>query len=194
MEIGTALAATCVILNFYHRKTKMPRWFKKLVFGWLAPLVRFKCTCCRGNQDSQAINEGSTIKMIQAKSSDLKRNDAFDNDRESIEYEIEYSEDISGRLEREQMVQNGGVHPNGTHRKRPSKKIHNKEGSSEMKDHIQANYNGYDIIQEEIWKKEWQDAARVLDRVLLGVSFFIGTLSAMAIFLQSPRIRELFTP
>lgn len=132
--------------------------------------------------------------MIQAKTSDLKRNDAFDHDRESIEYEMDYSEDISGRLEREQMVQNGGVHPNGTHRRKPSKKIHNMEGSSEAKDHLESAYKSYEIIQEDLWKKEWQDAARVLDRVLLGVSFFIGTLSAMAIFLQSPRIREIFTP
>ena len=132
--------------------------------------------------------------MLQPKPPDLKRNDVYELDRDSIEYEMDYSEDISGRLDREQMVQNGGVHTNGAHRRRPSKKAHNKEGPSDAGEHNEVGYKGYDAIQEDIWKKEWQDAARVLDRVLLGVSFFIGTLSAMAIFLQSPRIRELLTP
>ena len=132
--------------------------------------------------------------MLQPKPPDLKGNDVYELDRDSIEYEMDYSEDISGRLDREQMVQNGGVHTNGAHRRRPSKKAHNKEGPSDAGEHNEVGYKGYDAIQEDIWKKEWQDAARVLDRVLLGVSFFIGTLSAMAIFLQSPRIRELLTP
>ncbi|XP_068702267.1 uncharacterized protein [Montipora foliosa] len=41
MEIGTALGATCIILNFHHRNTRMPKWFHKIVLEWIAKLVRY---------------------------------------------------------------------------------------------------------------------------------------------------------
>ena len=41
-EIGLAIAATCLVLNFYYSKTKMPGWLKTILLRTLAPLVRVK--------------------------------------------------------------------------------------------------------------------------------------------------------
>ena len=41
-EIGLAIAATCIVLNFYYSKTKMQGWIKTVLLKTLAPLVRVK--------------------------------------------------------------------------------------------------------------------------------------------------------
>ena len=41
-EIGLAIAATCVVLNFYYSKTKMPGWMRTLLLRTLAPIFKVK--------------------------------------------------------------------------------------------------------------------------------------------------------
>lgn len=195
MEIGTALGATCIILNFHHRNTKMPGWFHKIVLEWLAKLVRYEPACNRLLLNAEALNE-STQKIIQLNTtSDRKRNDAFDLERESIEYEMDLFEESRAGRDQVPLAQNGNVPTNHVTRKRSVKRKPQDTETETTEVHIsEAKFPAYDFSKEEFYKKQWQDAARILDRFLLLASIVIGSVSAMSIFLQSPRIRGLFIP
>ena len=206
MEIGTALAATCIILNFHHRKTKMPNWFRKLVLVWLAKLVKFKPRCIyisskKRSQRALSTDESAAKVNKPNKTTDLKRNDAYDFEferRESLEYDANLIEANQGHhLGRDQIgvAHNGGVPASGLSRQRSIIKRSQIEDPGALDMQINdPDYEPFDYVREDFRRKEWQDAARVLDRVLLVVSIVIGSVSAMAIFLQSPRIREMLTP
>lgn len=196
MEIGTALGATCIILNFHHRNTKMPGWFHKIVLEWLAKLVRYEPRVTnRHLSDSGSVDE-STQKMIQSNAaSERKRNDAFDLERDSIEFEMDLFEEPRGGRDQVLLAQNGNIPTNHVTRKRSVKrKPQDTETETTEVQVSEARFPVYDGSKEEFYKKQWQDAARILDRFLLLASVVIGSVSAMAIFLQSPRIRGLFIP
>ena len=197
MEIGTALGATCIILNFHHRSTKMPNWFHKIVLEWMAKLVWYKPRCVMSQLNSGSVEENAQA-ILQANSgSDRKRNDAFDVDRDSIEFEMDLYEESRGGREQVPLAQNGNLNISTGHvtKKRSVKRKpqDNDTDTSEVQ-MSETRFPIYDDSKEEIYKKQWQDAARILDRFLLVASFVIGSISAMSIFLQSPRIRELFIP
>lgn len=200
MEIGTALAATCIILNIYHRKTEMPAWFRKLVLGWLAPLVKCKPRCT-SREIMETQHEEAMINMMTFKSSDVRRNDVYEFDRESIDFDMDLMENSAQArsAQRDQLVApNGSVPCNNIPRRRSMRGCQDEDNSNAEQTPndpmIVHRLQLSERMNEEIRRKEWQDAARVLDRVLLVVSIVIGSASAMAIFLQSPRIRGLFIP
>ena len=195
MEIGTALGATCIILNFHHRDTKMPGWFHKIVLEWLAKLVRYEPMCNRILLSTGSVDE-STQKMIQANASaERKRNDAFDLERDSIEFEMDLFEESRAGRDQVPLAQNGNIPTNHVTRKRSVKRKPQDTETETTEGQIsEARFPVYDVSKEEFYKKQWQDAARILDRFLLLASIVIGSVSAMAIFLQSPRIRGLFIP
>ena len=197
MEIGTALGATCIILNIHHRSTKMPKWFHKIVLEWLAKLVFYKPRCLHSHLNLESTNETAQT-MLQANSnSDRKRNDAYDLERDSIEFEMDLFEEPRGGRDQVPLAQNGNLNLPTTHltRKRSVKrKPQDTETDTSEVQISESRFPLYDMTKEEIHKKQWQDAAIILDRFLLVASFVIGSISAMSIFLQSPRIRELFIP
>lgn len=198
MEIGTALGATCIILNFHHRNTRMPKWFHKIVLEWIAKLVRYKPRCLMPQFNSELMNENAQ-KVLQGNSGyDRKCNDTLDVDRESIEFEMDLFEDPRGGREQVSLAQNGNLNIPTSHvtrRRSVKRKPLDTAESDTSEAHItETRFKDYDFNQEEFYKKQWQDAARILDRFLLVASFVIGSISAMGIFLQSPRIRELFIP
>ncbi|KAK3736405.1 hypothetical protein QZH41_017908, partial [Actinostola sp. cb2023] len=199
MEIGTALAATCIILNIYHRKTVMPGWFRKIVLCWLAPLVRCKPRCT-SKEMMDTRHEEAMLNMLSFKSSDVRRNEVYDFDRESREFEMDVLEvNAQGRsTQREQHAPNGSVPCNNVMTRRHSLRCGQDEDISNQEplpsDPLYTHRMQLsERLNEDIRRKEWQDSARVLDRVLLVASVVIGSASAMAIFLQSPRIRGFFT-
>ena len=197
MEIGTALGATCIILNFHHRNTKMPNWFHKIVLEWMAKLVWYKPRCVMSQLNSGSVDENAQAILQVNSGSDRKRNDAFDVDRDSIEFEMDLYEEPRGGREQVPLAQNGNLSISTGHvtRKRSVKrKPQDNETEATEVQISETRFPIYDVSKEEIYKKQWQDAARILDRFLLVASFVIGSISAMSIFLQSPRIRELFIP
>ncbi|XP_031574174.1 neuronal acetylcholine receptor subunit alpha-10-like isoform X2 [Actinia tenebrosa] len=200
MEIGTALAATCIILNIYHRKTEMPAWFRRLVLGWLAPLVKCKPRCT-SREIMETQHEEAMINMMTFKSSDVRRNDVYEFDRESVDLDMDLIENSaqSRCTQRDHLVApNGSVPCNNIPRKRSTRGCQDEDNcNTDQSINDPMNVHRLQLserMNEEIRRKEWQDAARVLDRVLLVVSIVVGSASAMAIFLQSPRIRGLFIP
>ena len=197
MEIGTALGATCIILNFHHRNNKMPNWFHKIVLEWLAKMVFYKPRCPMSKINSGSVDDSAQAMLQSNSSSDRKRNSAFDLDRDSIEFEMDLFEEPRGGRDQVPLAQNGNLSLPTNHvtRKRSVKrKPQDTETETTDVQISETRFPVYDVTKEEIYKKQWQDAARILDRFLLVASFVIGSISAMAIFLQSPRIRELFVP
>lgn len=197
MEIGTALAATCIILNIYHRKTDMPSWFRKIVLCWLATLVRCKPRCT-SKEMLDTKHEEAMMNVMSFKTSDVRRNDMYEFDRESREFEMDVIEPCSQvrSNQREPHAPNGSV-PCGNVQRRHSLRpdddmtLQDPSPTDPLFTHrLQLS----ERLNEDVRRKEWQDAARVLDRVLLVVSVVIGSASAMAIFLQSPRIRSFLNP
>jgi len=174
----------------------MPGWFHKIVLEWLAKLVRYEPRVTnRHLSDSGSVDE-STQKMIQSNAaSERKRNDAFDLERDSIEFEMDLFEEPRGGRDQVLLAQNGNIPTNHVTRKRSVKrKPQDTETETTEVQVSEARFPVYDGSKEEFYKKQWQDAARILDRFLLLASVVIGSVSAMAIFLQSPRIRGLFIP
>ena len=197
MEIGTALGATCIILNFHHRNTKMPNWFHKIVLEWLAKLVWYKPRYLHCHLTSESEDETVQTKLQTNSGSERKRNDAFDLDRESIEFEMDLFDESRGGRDQVPLAQNGNLSVpanNGTRKRSIRRKTQDTETETSEVQFPETRFPFYDVNKEEIYKKQWQDAARILDRFLLVASFVIGSISAMSIFLQSPRIRGLFIP
>lgn len=198
MEIGTALGATCIILNFHHRNTKMPNWFHKIVLEWLAKLVWYKPRYLHCHLTTESENEETVQTKLQTISGpERKRNDAFDLDRESIEFEMDLFDESRGGRDQVPLAQNGNLSVpanNGTRKRSIRRKRQDTETETSEVQFPETRFPFYDVNKEEIYKKQWQDAARILDRFLLVASFVIGSISAMSIFLQSPRIRGLFIP
>ena len=148
--------------------------------------------------NSELMNENAQ-KVLQGNSGyDRKCNDTLDVDRESIEFEMDLFEDPRGGREQVSLAQNGNLNIPTSHvtrRRSVKRKPLDTAESDTSEAHItETRFKDYDFNQEEFYKKQWQDAARILDRFLLVASFVIGSISAMGIFLQSPRIRELFIP
>lgn len=197
MEIGTALGATCIILNFHHRNTKMPSWFHKIVLEWLAKLVWYKPRYLHCHFTSESEDETVQSKLQTNSGPERKRNDAFDLDRESIEFEMDLYDESRGGRDQVPLAQNGNLSlpaNNGTRKRSIRRKTQDTEIEASEVQFPETRFSFYDVNKEEFYKKQWQDAARILDRFLLVASFVIGSISAMSIFLQSPRIRGLFIP
>ncbi|KAM7446837.1 hypothetical protein ABFA07_004947 [Porites harrisoni] len=197
MEIGTALGATCIILNFHHRNTKMPNWFHKIVLEWLAKLVWYKPRYLHCHLTTESEDETVQTKLQTNSGPERKRNDAFDLDRESIEFEMDLFDESRGGRDQVPLAQNGNLSVpanNGTRKRSIRRKTQDTETETSEVQFPETRFPFYDVNKEEIYKKQWQDAARILDRFLLVASFVIGSISAMSIFLQSPRIRGLFIP
>jgi len=125
-----------------------------------------------------------------------KRNSAFDLDRDSIEFEMDLFEEPRGGRDQVPLAQNGTLSLPTNHltRKRSVKRKPQDTDTETTDVEISESFPVYDVTKEEIYKSQWQDAARILDRFLLVASFVISSISAMAIFLQSPRVRGLFVP
>ena len=50
------------------------------------------------------------------------------------------------------------------------------------------------IEERKILGEDWKLAARILDRCMLIIAISVGVISALTIFLQAPRFREMFIP
>lgn len=192
-EIGLALFSTCVILNFYYKRDTMPNWMKTFMFRILRPLVRIK-------YKSQPTNK-------------FKRNSCK---QFLIEENCELSEitgnPYSGPCEVRKMTtineasceENGSCNEVQQHvplqrtRSRRQNSIHE---TPILNDHAGNHHQGKYIFgaDDELRENEltnnhtdWQTAAKILDRVVLILGILISVATFLAIFLQAPRVREMF--
>ena len=171
-EIGLALVFTAFIINFHHRKTKMPAWFRKITFGCLGKLVNIKLV-----RFSEYKSLPIEMKAV-PKSKGLYNNCSCGKFPESKSLSIIDNEDAACG-----EVNNINVEV--------KKKVRDQETSTldAQEDCQIADCK----VSEETARnvKEWQTAAQIFDRVLLVVGVFVSLISVMAIFLQAPRVYEM---
>ena len=193
-EIGLALFSTCVILNFYYKRDTMPSWMKTLMFRVLGPLVRIKY---KPQQITNKFKRRSCKQFL-------------------IEENCELSEitgnSYSGPCEVRKMniISEGSCEENGScnevqqrlpiqrTRSRTQNSIHE---TPVLNDHVGNHHQGKYIFgtddesrDDELTNNhtDWQTAAKILDRVVLILGIVISVATFLAIFLQAPRVREMF--
>ena len=204
-EIGLAIAATCIVLNFYYSKSKMPMWLKSVLLQKLAPLFRVKLKVRRVStmegqlgidtlQDHEAINNAKfeAFNRLDGGLGWRGVGDIFEHSENATLTSVNLkkgSDQIDQDEQNEMSKANSpGNVLNGIKNKTASfkgvRKPSNKETNRESEEPTRQQ-----LIQ---WQEEWRAASQVLDRVMITFAIIIGFTSAAIIFLQAPRVRKMF--
>lgn len=188
-EIGVALFATCVILNFYYKQDAMPNWLKAVMFRVLGPIVRIKYNYKLTNKSKRKCKRF----LIQ----------------ENCELSENTGNSFSGPCELRKMStinsdENGSC--NEIEQRLPIHRTRSKTRSSIcetpiLNDHLCNHHEKKYVLgadkescDDELVNNhtDWQTAAKILDRVVLILGILISVATFLAIFLQAPRVREMF--
>lgn len=193
-EIGLALFATCVILNFYYQRSVMPRWLKRLMFDILGPLVRIKYepigkTKKKKSRKSFIVKENCDLAQLSENSysapcemrkmsiinetkcegngccSDVGQPSLLQRTRSRTQSIVRETPILNDHMDHKQQ---------GKYMFEPVDELHTEE-MIKMNNHM-----------------DWQMAAKILDRVVLILGILISFATFLAIFLQAPRVREMF--
>ena len=185
VEIGLALFATCVILNFYHRKSPMPGWLQKVMFRALGPMV--------------------FIKYNPKKSQDTTRSRSTISRKYSNE-DIPLSR-LNGHTKKNSVISEPSQASDScnTAHDSPSqctcRGIHNRIGETDPLIDRETLLFNHPVTESENSEagemaknsKDWQMAAHILDRVILVLAIFVSVVTFVALFVQAPRVRELIS-
>ena len=188
VEIGLALVATTIVLNFkFRRATKMSGWLRRFLLVHLAWLVGLKETIdktfpeMKGNAPCHDnCNVQADVLPLQGLGDILH---AFHHDIHSYDASIKADQALE---------QNRGstLHPSQQHRENGNA---NREGDTVefagVSNRDEPNDNDDLVLRQD----EWKMAANVLDRFFLGLSIITGVATFFSIFLQAPPVRRLFT-
>jgi len=203
-EIGLAIAATCIVLNFYYCKTKMPGWIKTVLLKTLAPLVRVKIRRRRlsiiegqrstENGHAQDVIHNPTFESFNHADLGLGRDwvgDVFESQNVSITSVNLRKDSISADDEEDSSrnINNAGKNCNGKTIRHVSTK--RKENPYKKETTSEINEPSWQQVIE--WQDEWRAASQVLDRIIIITSVSVGCVSAAVIFLQAPRVRDMFS-
>ena len=192
-EIGLALLATCVILNFYYKRDVMPNWLKTLMFRVLAPLVRITYKYQPTNKFKRKSRKQFLIEE-NCELSDMSGN-TYSGPCEVRKMSIINETDCE---------ENGGC--NEVDQRVPIQRMRSRTQSSIretpiLNDHVVCNHQGKYVFPIDDESRDdqlinnhtdWQMAAKILDRVVLILGILISVATFLAIFLEAPRVREMF--
>ena len=194
-EIGLALFATCVILNFYYQRSAMPRWLKRLMFNVLGPLVRIKYEPL-GKTNRKSRKRKSFIVEENCDLVQLSEN-SYSGPCEMRKMSIINETKCEGNgccsdVSQPSLLQRTRSRTQGSVRETPI-----------LNDHVDHKQQGKYVFEpvDELHTDEttrmnnhmdWQMAAKILDRVVLILGILISFATFLAIFLQAPRVREIF--
>lgn len=179
-SIGLAIAATCVVLNFYYKKTKMPAWLRRLVLGKLASCIRIET---KFNQKKRQLQ---TSDQVIANSSTIENESEptqFGVTLKSINHRRRQSHEAPDS-ETDIKAEND-MHTNGMSNgnlSRHCSSVKDKHGSKEQ-------VSSEETVEEEC-EREWRTASRVIDRVVLVTGMVVAIITSGTIFLQAPRVRD----
>ncbi|XP_031569941.1 neuronal acetylcholine receptor subunit alpha-10-like [Actinia tenebrosa] len=178
-EIGLAIFATSIILNFHYRKNKMPNYLRKLIFSFAGPIVgmkkykdlaRSEKLLRRGQErangtsnDNEHFKKGNNCEL---KSLSLLQNDL-----------------IACEKEPRNEFQRGKNHSS-------IRETHILEDSEDNSADQEDKGDNVEKELADIYAKEWQEAARILDRLVLLVAIVVCICTFAAIFIQAPRVQE----
>lgn len=191
-EIGLALFATCVILNFFYQRCEMPGWLKQLMFSFLGPLVRIKYTPQPSNKTRKKNQKG----LIE----------------ENFDLASQSEGSYSGPIELRKMTVLNDSTCEGNGRcgeAKPSSPVH------VIRSRTRSSIRETPILNDQVTEKQqgkyvfeaadgsradeinnitdWQMAAKILDRVVLVLGILISVATFLAIFMQAPRVQEMFS-
>ncbi|XP_048589493.1 neuronal acetylcholine receptor subunit alpha-3 isoform X2 [Nematostella vectensis] len=178
--IGLGLAATCIVINFYYKKTEMPQWMKVLMLGALADILRVERTYLYYAQKQKISSQINMDSSFLDKIMDGTENSCPDE----LLSNVDDQEDISD--ERESIQLENGV----KHRRSPIVRLKFKKKA--VKKQVVSS-EAEDTTQAKMWEEEWKTASRVVDRLSLCIGLLLGLCATASIFLQAPRIRAYFT-
>lgn len=192
-EIGLALFATCVILNFYYKEDVMPNWLKIFMFRVLGPMVRIKYKYKLSNEANKNSRNHSLLED-NCELAELTGN--------------HFSEPCkSGKkctIDEARCEENGNSGSCRENDRRLSTQRNRRRTQSSLpetpilNDHLSDNHSDKYTdeesfgIQTSSHLKDWQTAAKIIDRVVLFLGLLISIATFLAIFLQAPRVREMF--
>lgn len=173
LEIGLALLVTTITLKFYHHSDKeMPRFLQIIVLNFLGKITRI-----RKNDD------GKEALQPQLSFSSNENNT-------EVQPDIELTESSSFSRTKREKVGEGlnessvGLVYYAHDRRSLSSKSSN--SSTTNKDHTTEKEENQKKSAK--WKEDWLLAARIVDRFSLCMSFVIGLLTIMVVFLRAPMI------
>lgn len=204
-EIGLAIAATCVVLNFYYSKTKMPGWMRTLLLRTLAPIfkvkMKYRSFSFKDNQlpndvvHAHEVGHNPAFESYNIGDGGLGWggiSDVFEQNQALTLSSVNVAshEPLRYSPEEEEQVMNPAVKLNGVSLRGNVSELNDKAAN---KDTAKTSENKEPTLQQLIeWQEEWRTASRVLDRIIIVCSIAIGCISAAVIFFQAPRVRQIF--
>ncbi|XP_057312193.1 neuronal acetylcholine receptor subunit alpha-3-like isoform X2 [Hydractinia symbiolongicarpus] len=183
-EIGIALIMNCFILNLYYRNYEMPVWVRRLVLGKLARLVRVHVPEDRAygffeNNNNELAQQLSTLPESEM---NLKNHDSENSNNEFFQ---------RSKMSRDES----------TMKKTRTSTFMNRKSTLRGRQSSENNLSSQsslplieDLTPDEKKQlgEDWRTVARVVDRIMLFLSVSVGVLSALTIFMQAKRFREMF--
>lgn len=176
IAISLAILATCIVLNFYYRQTKMPGWLRRILLG---PLARFFCIGARTAQDQNPDKQQSFTNLVTSGESDQEFSHNVVILKSITPMNSQQNNEIIG--ENDAKTEN---HNNGTanavlkNRKNSQRKNINKPKPTP----VSAPFNDNE--------DDWRRASRVVDRVSMAIGLVMALSTTAGIFLQAPRVRD----
>ena len=184
----------------------MPEWLKAILLKTLAPIVRVKVKRRRlSTRESQLSTDGGhaldtihnpTFEAFNHSDGGMGLTwvgDVFEQNPNVSITSVNLRKDsiiTDDEADSKQNINNCGKNCNGIAKGRISikhkeKLASDKENTPEIKEP-----SLHQVIE---WQNEWIAASQVLDRVIIIFSVVIGCISAAVIFLQAPRVRQMFS-
>ncbi|KAK3699895.1 hypothetical protein QZH41_016559, partial [Actinostola sp. cb2023] len=106
-EIGLALLATSIILNFHYRKTRMPTCLRTIIFSYLGPIVRLRNKAQKFAPSSSKLNSNCSTGNCELKTLKLLQNESMTNDAINTDCDINHLRETSILDDRETTDDHG---------------------------------------------------------------------------------------
>ena len=216
MQTAFSLVSSTLILNIYHRSSrKMPKWAKKLLLGWLAPVLFFRCSKSKDTRDPCGIDEeelssgsseafsgikmsknkvqnsymNSVIKSLDERNKNLE--EARDTDETEFSDKRLFGSSLRKKVKKMRMYPKAKTSPTAS----ALRSAIEKSAFPLLSGKTSKKLEEYEMLrqQESIKKnraKDWLKAARVLDRFFFFLYLIISTTTLLAIFLRAPRFSQ----
>ena len=185
VEICLALFSTCVILNFYHRKSPMPGWLQKVMFRALGPMVFIKYNPKKSQDTTRS---RSTIsRKYSNEDIPLSRLNGHTRKNSVISEPSQAAESCNTAHDSPSQCTCRGIH-NRIYETAPST-----DKEPVIFSHPPTEWENSEAGEMAKNSKDWQMAAHILDRVILVLAIFVSVVTFVALFVQAPRVRELIS-
>ena len=174
LEIGLALFVTTITLKFYASDKEMPRVLEIVVLRFLGRITRIY----KSDDGKEAMQRQSSF--------------SSNHNNSEMQFDIELTENCSSfsreKPEKTEKTEEGlNKSPIGLVYYADDRSLTSNSSNSSMKK-TDADEEEENKKKSAKWKEDWLLAARIVDRFALWMSFVIGLLTIMVVFLRAPSI------